>query len=294
MSTNTWKKHACAQKCLEEFNTFCKKNKDELLSKENIPDFIEFCYKKKDLKSSTIRSYISSISLILKLRDADFSFCSSYLVNNLLKGIENLEFYKNISKGTRKVMTLPLLKLIGHQIAISDWKEDSKQVFWTAILVAFFGSIRLGEILGKNEHEFNPNETFLWDDVSFREDDSVLIKLKIVKNRTVQGEFIDLFPFKDKECCPVIALKRLFELKTAKKRIGMPVFTFNNGTILTSSTVNSTLPKLIAPHLGEKAASEYKGHSLRAGIPSAIASRPDVARKSDVKMWGRWSSDSYL
>ncbi len=216
------------------------------------------------------------------------------MVNSLLRGIENLEFYKNVCKGTRKVMTLPLLKLIGHEIAKLDWEDDSKQVFWTALLVAFFGSIRLGEMLNSKDNEFNPSESLLWEDVTFRGDGSVLLKLKIVKNRTMQGEYIDLFPFKDDKYCPVRALKRLFKLKNSIVSSNSPVFMFKNGTLLTPNTVNKTLPKLITPYLGEQAASEYKGHSLRAGIPSAIAARSEVANSSDVKMWGRWTSESYL
>jgi len=44
-------------------------------------------------------------------------------------------------------MTLALLKLIGHQIAKSDWSDDSKLTVWGACTTAFFGAFRIGEIL---------------------------------------------------------------------------------------------------------------------------------------------------
>ena len=64
-------------------------------------------------------------------------------------------------------MSLPLLKLIGHEIAKASWDPNSKQVIWTACVVAFCGSFRLGEILAKNEWSFNTTETLLWSDVKF-------------------------------------------------------------------------------------------------------------------------------
>ena len=49
-------------------------------------------------------------------------------------------------------MTLELLKILGHEIAKTDWPENSKQVLWCACTTAFFGSFRLGEILPKSEY----------------------------------------------------------------------------------------------------------------------------------------------
>lgn len=294
LSQNTWKKHNCALKCWNEFKTSKHLGDFTSINSESVQKFIVYCFERKNLKSKTIRSYISSISLFLKLREKDYSFCSSFMVSSLLRGIENLEFYRNVHKGTRKVMTLPLLKLIGHQIANAKWTNDSKQVFWTALTVAFFGSLRLGEILSYNELNFNKFETLLWEDVNFRSDGSLLLKIKISKNRKIHGECVDLFPFEDERCCPVKALKKLFLMRNQVDRTGKPVFMFQNGKLLTPGIVNTTLPNLIAPHLGGQAASEYRGHSLRAGIPSAIASRPEIANDQKIKMWGRWSSESYL
>ena len=77
-------------------------------------------------------------------------------------------------------MTLPLLRILGHQISNSGWKSDSKQVFWTAAEIAFFGSFRFGEILCLKETYFNSDECLLWEDILFSED-SVTIHVKIPK-----------------------------------------------------------------------------------------------------------------
>jgi len=40
----------------------------------------------------------------------------NFTVQSLIKGAENLNMYNLISVGTRRVINLPLLKIIGHQI----------------------------------------------------------------------------------------------------------------------------------------------------------------------------------
>jgi len=64
-------------------------------------------------------------------------------------------------------MSLPLLKILGHALAKKDWTENSKQVVWGAATLAFFGSLRCGEILPQNESSCSPPDTLLWGDLKF-------------------------------------------------------------------------------------------------------------------------------
>ena len=92
-------------------------------------------------------------------------------------------------------MTLPLLKLLGHEIAKSNWGENSKHTVWTAFIFAFFGSFRMGEILPQQEKSFSPRDTLLWGDKKFLEQNHILIHIKSPKSRLPQGEFVDIFSF---------------------------------------------------------------------------------------------------
>jgi hypothetical protein len=138
------------------------------------------------------------------------------LVRAALRGAENIFKIEGDHKPKRVVMSLQLLKLLGHEIASSNWEEDSKRIMWTACSVAFFGALRLGEMLCHSETSFDPTSTLVWDDVKFIDHDTVLIHLKLPKSNAEHGEFIDLFPFPG--CCPVAALKGLRE--SNKKRGG--------------------------------------------------------------------------
>ncbi len=41
-------------------------------------------------------------------------------------------------------------------------------------------------------------------------------------------------------------------------------------------------------------AKEYSGHSFRAAIASALAENTTLASDTDIKKWGRWSSEAYM
>jgi hypothetical protein len=162
-------------------------------------------------------------------------------------------------------------------------------------VTAFFGSFRFGEILAPSEWAYNKHETLLWSDVDITKD-SVLIHVKISKNRTQGGEHIDLFPFRYHNCCPVKCLTRLQRMCMAKSNgklaDGEPVFRFDSGKLLTSEKLNTTLESLLRPHLGVQAR-DIQGHSFRAAIPSAMANNPNLASDEEIKSWGRWNSGSF-
>ncbi len=141
-------------------------------------------------------------------------------------------------------MSLPLLRLMGHELAKSNWTDHSKVNVWATYTTAFMGSFRLGEILAKNELSFNPRESLMWKDVKFMKDDSVQIHVKIPKTRTPKGEYISLFPFPFHGCCPVAAFKKL------KNLADKPVFMFASGRLLTKAKLNSLIKIHLTPHIG--------------------------------------------
>ena len=80
-----------------------------------------------NLKSSTDSSYLSSLRTILSLSNLDCSAFNNFIFKNIIRGKENLEICSMEGKNSRRGMTLPLLKLLGHEIATANWGENSKQ-----------------------------------------------------------------------------------------------------------------------------------------------------------------------
>ena len=85
----------------------------------------------------------------------------------MLKGAVNLNSYSVNPKPRKVVVTLSILKLIGHELSLSGWCEAKKAAYWAACTVAFFGSFRMGELLCLNDNNFS-KDTLLWSDVFSR------------------------------------------------------------------------------------------------------------------------------
>jgi hypothetical protein len=162
-------------------------------------------------------------------------------------------------------------------------------VVWTAYTVAFFGTLRLGEILHHSETFFDPLACLLWDCVKFLECGSILIHLRFPKSDSKEGDFVDIFPFPG--CCPVEALIGLVDSRPGVSKKA-PVFQFSSGKLLTVAKFTAIVRSLLARHLGPKN-ELVSAHSFRGAIPSILSKFPDVVSSTDICNWGRWRSSAF-
>jgi hypothetical protein len=287
---STWKKHHAAVNCFRKFEFHKGVKYAWPMPHEVLCDFVVWCVSVRKLKVSTVQSYLSSFGFVFQLNGWDPAVCNSFIIKQMLRGASNLTFYNDLAKSARKVMTLPLLKILMHQIAISELCKLDKQVIWTACTVAFFGSFRFGELLASKENIYVPHETLLWGDISFKTD-AVAIRIKIPKSRNVQGEIVDLFFVQEARLCPVRALMKLRSIKS-NIEMSKPVFVLSNGKFLTISKINQLLSDFLVPVVGALG-SQITGHSFRAALPSSLANCPEIASDEDIRRWGRWNSSSY-
>jgi hypothetical protein len=289
---SSWKKFSCA---LNLFEKFCKSSEiipHFPINEEVLSSFINWAILVNRMKPSTLTAYLSHLKLIHKLRNLSDKSFDSFICKTQMRGAENLNFYSGSQPVVKKVMSLPLLKILGHEIAISSWNTNSKVVVWATYTVAFFGSFRLGELLSKNEDSFNPFETLLWRDVKFLHGDSIQVLNKISKTRKPGGEYISIFEFPFFGCCPVAALSLLAKVSNASENPLKPVFQFDNGKCLTKKVLNFLIISHLEPHIG-KNAYFYSCKSFRAALPSALASNPHAENDRSIKHWGRWTSDAF-
>jgi hypothetical protein len=217
------------------------------------------------------------------------------MVASLLKGAKNMQMVEPPTKSNnRRVMTIHLLRLIGHKLRRTGWSESSQQTVWAACTVAFFTSARMGELLSTAEAHHDPTTTLTWACVQCRPDGSFLLHVRLPKSGQKEGEFLDVFPYDQHGCCPAAALRRHAELRRAAGGGGLsePVFTFRSGKHLTMEGLNRILRQLLADVV-DWSRHSISCHSFRAGVPSALAKHPHLMTSDDVKGWGRWSSDAY-
>jgi len=220
------------------------------LEKDTIRGFTAFCIAVKKIQPSSVRAYLSSLSMLHKLKGFSEIDLQDNITSMMLKGADHLILAAQTQPyNNRRAMTMPLLRHFGHRLSTSDLHPATKQCFWTAGLLAFFGTIRMGELLSPAEKRFDSTCTLTWEDIHYRtDDDSFLIHLKIPKTAPKQGEFVDIFKFGKFGCCPVAALKKhkTRQLELGKGQPKDPVFTLPEGKLATTSIFNSSLKTLMS------------------------------------------------
>ncbi len=133
---------------------------------ESLRAYVGWSLKTKKLTPSTVKQYLSDLKNFHLLRGLPTKHFDDFFLASMIRGAENMSLYANLTKQARLVMSFPLLKILGHEIATSNWSDESKRVFWGACCIAFFGSFRMGELLSNDEHQYSA-ETLTWNCVTF-------------------------------------------------------------------------------------------------------------------------------
>ena len=293
-SKSTWNKHCSAWKMYKKFCDTYNVKFELPISVKHTRAFVVWAATKRNLQSSTIKSYVSSLNIAHVLSNTEScNLNSDKCVKLTLKGIENFVSLKNTVKMDRLPMNIHLLQILSHRLAETDWSDIDKQIVWTACTVSFFTSCRMGELVPKQEKGFDPSVTLIWDNVKFLNDGDILIFVPYCKTTGFSGKIVDVFKIENDNNCPVASLRRLkrmmdtwgvFSPKT-------PVFSFPSGKNLTKRKVNLILANLLNDFTDEN--HRITGHSFRAAIPSALSAFPNENSINDVKEWGSWDSTSY-
>ena len=96
LAKSTWLKHGSALKSFKKFEVFSEKKFQWPLSKDCVRGFFSWAVLNKKLRPSTVQSYVSSLLYMHKINDMDSKNCSDFVVKSLIRGAENLNFYRKI------------------------------------------------------------------------------------------------------------------------------------------------------------------------------------------------------
>ena len=297
LAQSTWKRYGSAWSALDAYQAYTGSRLRWPLSDNTIRGYVTYLVTVRNLKTTSVKAYISALSCLHRLKGFPNHKMDDDITRAVMRGAENLQLIAPVGKQNhRRVMTVPLLRYMGHRLANSGWEKATIQTIWSASLTAFFGTARMGELLAPSEFWADPTCTLTWACVQYREEsDSFLLHIRLAKMRSPEGEFIDLFPFlKIPGMCPVAALKNQWRLQKdcGHGRPGDPVFMYPSGNFVTREGFNKVLRSIL-----EKVVDFDKDtiscHSFRAGLPSLISQYPELMSVDDIKSWGRWSGESY-
>jgi len=165
---------------------------------------------------------------------------------------------------------------------------------WTAYLLSFFGSLRIGELISDEETAFDVDKTLCWRDITFG-DGEITLHVRSPKVEHAGGDLVCFFPFPVPGLCPVSALYRLKAKATAAGlyRMDGPVFRLETGACWGRLAFSNTLQNVVKKTGVAGEESKVTGHSFRGGIPSILATEASPAAEAALKEWGRWRSQAF-
>jgi len=192
-SAATWRRFSSTLQSIKKFAIATGTQISWPIQESILHKYITWAFHTEELSSSTIHAYISDLTTIHKIKNLDSHSCTSFFIKTALRGAENMELYKNISKQCKSTMDFNLLKILGSEIAKSSMSAFDEQIYWVACTLAFWGSFRMGELLENTQDEISA-ECMSWSDITV-DNDSMTIHVKFPKIKSKKGDFIHIFEF---------------------------------------------------------------------------------------------------
>jgi len=191
----------------------------------------------------------------------------------LIRGWENCF---NKPKREREPITLKSLSNIKHKILGSKNSERKNLAFWMACSVAFFGCLRMGEVLNLKNNDVKKGKKHF------------ILSVRGKCSKEGERDQILMFPFPIKRLCPYTALKRFIKSKEKNELKNNKKFLSSNTKMLISKR---EINKFLKNKFPKK---HFSCHSFRAGVPSSISNFPEIVNVYHVMGWGRWRTEAFL
>ena len=203
------------------------------------------------------------------------------MVNKMLKGFQMV----NPTKDSRVPITLQMLQAFPMAFKNVTSSAYDAPLFSTAFSVAFFGFLRIGEIIAAGKSGDNSRIIQISDVVAY--DENVKITLRFSKtDQYGESATLVFYPSQQKHICPVSLIKTFLQVRPEAQG---PLFCHFGGQPITHYQSSSILNKVVK-FTGSKLSSRIKSHSFRIGA-ATLASSQNIS-DSDIKQMGRWSEQS--
>ena len=255
-------------------------------SVDNLLKFINHSHFSMGHCANTTKSLISMLKQLHDFNYGNTQQFDNIIVKRVLLGIRNKESINPRPIIPRLAFNFSSLMKLGHIISQLPWPPEDRSSIWSAYLMAFWGSFRLGEIVSKtaNKPSFH---TLMWGWVQKLAGQPGLIVHVLAPKKESNAISVPLVPYSDSRYCPVYWLEKIRPHSCERNSY---VYRFKSGKLITSKIMSNLLKKM-SSDLGTSG--KFTGHSLRAALPSLLASHPKSFSVREIKTSGRWHSDTY-
>ena len=252
----------------------------------------------KKLNSNTVKSYMSGTKRMAMARGVQSPAPQPELSKTILKGYENLQRnpVKSVLSANHRPVSIHFLRLLGHACN-KFWKGDDfdKLSFWVVCVLAFWGSFRIGELLGQSTSSFSPSSDLLGSDVLHMSRTSFALWIRDPKVSKQFGDVVEIWSTPHlPDIDPFNAFSTFYNIRQEKGfSTSSPLFMRARGDIFTAPQFNACLQALISHYSTELQLStnRWTGHSFRSGLPTLLQSLG--FSEDQIKSWGRWSSSAF-
>ncbi len=254
-----------------DFEVFCNKHRFNSLPTEPKIVSLYLTHLSKNLKISTLKRRLVSISMVHKLKGHYLDTKHPIIIENLM-GIKRVK--GSIQKGKKPILINHLKSIIN---VINDQKIDEikKLRDKSIILVGFGGGFRRTELISID-----------FEDLEFVEEGIKIIVRRSKTDQFGEGMIKGLPYFANINYCPVLNLKKWLEISKIKSG---PIFRrFCKGSSLSENRLTDQSVVLLMKQYLKLAGIENKnfsGHSLRSGF-ATVAAESGADERSIMAMTG--------
>ena len=259
--------------------------------------------KSPKLKKKTVKQYMKCLKTLVLMEGAvpapEFPH-----YKQLLKGVTNISHdpMAYVASSHRKAYCLSSLRIMGHAIKATNWSKFKKQAVFTTMLLAFWGRLRMSEILCSSAITFKTSNALLRNDLLFikMDDDKgtegLQLWIRHAKVPDPNGALVEIPPAQGLlDLCPVKAVKKYLKMRGKVTSNGeSPLILDDTGFIFTKrkfrECIQQAINKLDPVH--RDAFKDLKSHSLRSGVPTALQKLGTDVDPKVMKYLGRWKGCS--
>jgi len=174
------------------------------------------------------------------------------------------------------------------------WEADQATpdipMLWVACCLAFFGFLRIGEMVASEVKSFDLGVHLCFSDIAVDNSDHPnVLQISIKQSKTDPfRKGVDLFVGRtDTDICPVVALLNYLVIRGT---VPGPLIISREGTFLTQQVFVTAVRKALESAGVDQ--SKYCGHSFWIGAATTVAAKG--VEDSVIKTLGRWNSTAYL
>lgn len=172
----------------------------------------------KNISKPSIQSYLSGLRFATLARGAQSHTPMPPLAAQLMSGVANMgkNAMEEAMKCRRRPITLNMLILLRSSIANHpSWSQLEKSLRWSTMLLCYWGSFRMGEIISQDKWKFDPLKALMPSDLQFKED-CLSVWIRSPKIWTQGGDVVEVWRVSENEDMdPVLAVSRFLQLRSS-------------------------------------------------------------------------------